>query len=107
MYITEKKGSPVRSSFWLDCLPPPAQKGDVYQFIRLKPHEFHGSLDKFKVKDFINKPGEYDMQITFNSFISDSYIQEFLASDPIAKLPVWTMEKPTVEASPVHIVVTP
>jgi hypothetical protein len=105
MYIKAKDGRPVQSQVLLDCLPPPPKPDTPYQFIKITPRKFHGTIDSFKVKDFINKPGEYYIEVTFNSFLSGDFMQEAFANDPIAKLPLWTMEKPTVTAPPVHIVV--
>ena len=108
MYITATKGgSPVSSNVLLDCLPPPPQTGDAYQFIKIKPREFHGTWDALKIKDFVNKPGEYDIEVTFNSFLSDTFIHKYFAGDPIAKLPLWTNDKPPLTAPLVHIVVKP
>jgi hypothetical protein len=107
IYVTAKDGSPVSSDVLFDCLPPPPQPGNVYQFIKLQPDEFHGTVATFKVKDLINKPGEFDIEVTFNSFISGGFVQKYLAGDPIAKLPVWTMEQPTITAAPVHVVIRP
>jgi hypothetical protein len=102
----------VNGDFLLDCVPPPPKPGNVYQFIKIGSGELHGRTDTFKVKDLINKPGEFDIEVTFNSFISSSFIsssfiQKFLVNDPIAKLPVWTMEQPTITASRVHVVINP
>jgi len=107
MYITAKDGSSARSNFLLDCLPPPPQPGSAYQFLKLKPQEFHGVRDVFEIKDFINKPGEYDIEVTFNSFLSESFVRQYFAGDPIAKLPLWTSDKPPISASLVHIAVNP
>ena len=107
MYITAQDGTPVRSRFLLDCLPPPPKPGGAYQFIKLGRQEFHGVRDIFKINDFVDKPGEYDIEVTFNSFLSDSFMREDFADDPIAKLPLWTNDKPPVTASRVHVVVKP
>src|ERR1017187_1421947 len=97
-----KDGRPVQSQVWLDCLPPPPKPDTPYQFIKIARREFHGTIDTFKVKDFINKPGEYYIEVTFNSFLSRDFIQKYFANDPIAKLPLWTMDNPTVNAPPIH-----
>ena|ERR1035438_7727862 len=107
LYIKAKDGRPVQSQVLLDCLPPPPKADTPYQFIRIARREFHGTTDTFKVKDFINKPGEYYIEVTFNSFLSRDFIQEYFVNDPIAKLPLWTMDNPTVTAPPIHIVVNP
>jgi len=107
MYITAKDGTSVRSRVLLDSLPPPPRPGVAYQFIKLGRHEFHGIQDIFKIDDFIDKPGEYDIEVTFNSFLSGSFVRESFSDDPIAKLPLWTNDKPPVIASRVRIVVKP
>ena len=74
MYITMKDGSGVNGDFLLDCVPPPPKPGNVYQFIKIGPGELHGRTDTFKVKDLINKPGEFDIEVTFNiSYPAVSY----------------------------------
>ena len=106
MHITARDGKPVTGDFFLDCVPPPPREGYPYAFIRIEAGQFHGRADTFKVKDLINRPGEFDVEVTYNSFLSDEFIREFLAKDPIAKLPVWTMEKPVITATKVHVIVT-
>ncbi len=106
-YLTAKDGSPVHGDLLLDCVPPPPREGYVYAFIKLEPGRFYGVADEIKVTDVVSKPGEYDISVTYSSFISRSSIKEFLKIDPISKLPVWTMEQPTITAPRVHIVVKP
>ena len=107
MYLTTPDGSPVRGDFLFDCVPPPPKEGNVYAFIKLEPGRFYGVADEIKVTDVVGKPGEYDISVTYNSFVSRTFIKEFLKNDQISKLPVWTMEQPTVAAPSVHIVVKP
>jgi hypothetical protein len=38
------------------------------------------------VTDVVSKPGEYDIKVTYNSFISGDFIKKFLGHDPISKL---------------------
>jgi hypothetical protein len=105
--ITAPDGSLAHGDILLDCVPPPPRKGDVYAFLKLEPQNFHGRASTFKVSDLVNKPGEYDIEATFNSFLSETTIVEFYSSEPISKLPLWTMEKPTVTARRIHITVKP
>lgn len=107
MYITAPDGSAVRGDFLLDCLPPPPREGVPYSFIKISPGEVHGRVDTFKITDLVDKPGEFDIRVTYNSFLSAKWIQDYFGRDPIAKLPLWTMEKPTVTAARVHVVITP
>lgn len=107
MYLTTPDGSPVHGDFLFDCVPPPPKEGNVYAFIKLEPGRFYGIADEIKVTDVVSKPGEYEISVTYNSFISSRSIKDSLKHDPISKLPVWTMERPTINAPRVHIVVKP
>lgn len=107
VYVTTPEGSAVHGHFFFDCVPPPPAQGRVYDFVRLEPGRFYGAADEINVTDVVSKPGEYNIDVTYNSFISRSFIKEFLSHDPIAKLPVWTMEQPTIKAPRVHIIVEP
>jgi hypothetical protein len=105
-HVTTPDGTPVQGSFLFDCVPPPPVKGNVYAFIKLEPQQFHGVADEIKVTDIVSQPGEYDIQVTYNSFLSSSFIQKFLSRDPISNLPVWTMEQPTITAPSIRIVIS-
>jgi hypothetical protein len=103
MRITGSDGTDVQSSFLLDCVPPPPRQGDVYQFIKLAPKAFYGHNEQFKVSDLVNGPGDYDVAVTFNSFLRADFIAKYYASDPISKLPLWTMDSPTITSNRIHI----
>jgi hypothetical protein len=107
MYVTTPNGAAVHGNFLFDCLPPPPEEGHVYAFIKLEPGRFYGIADEIKVADVVSKPGQYNIEITYNSFLSRSWVNEFLSHDPIVKLPLWTMEQPTIKARRLHIVVQP
>ena len=107
MFLTTPDGSPVHGDFLFDCVPPPPKEGNVYAFIKLEPGRFYGVADEIKVTDVVSKPGEYDINVAYKSFASRSLTKEFLQHDPISKLPLWTMEQPTITAPRVHIVVKP
>lgn len=107
MYVTTLEGLDVHGDFLFDCVPPPPSEGRVYDFIKLEPGRFYGVADEIKVTDVVSKPGEYDIKVTYNSFISGSFIKKFLGHDPISKLPLWTMEQPTITAPRLRIVVKP
>src|SRR5258707_12231126 len=92
MSIVGVDGKYVQSRFLLDCVPPPPRQGDPYQFFKLAPGSFYGHSEGFKLKDFLNKPGEYDVSATFNSFLSSQWVAQFLEGEPISKLSLWTME---------------
>jgi hypothetical protein len=85
MYLSTPDGSPVHGDFLFDCVPPPAKEGDVYSFIKLAPARFYGVADEIKVTDVVNKPGEYDIKVTYNSFSSSKFIKRFLSHDPTQK----------------------
>jgi hypothetical protein len=107
MYVKTPDGTTVHGNFLFDCLPPPPEEGHVYAFIKLGPGRFYGIADEIKVADVVSKPGQYNIDITYNSFLSRSWVNEFLSHDPIVKLPLWTMEQPTIKARRLHIVVQP
>jgi hypothetical protein len=107
MYVTTPNGAPINGDLLFDCLPPPPAEGHVGAFIKLEPGRFYGIADEIKVTDVVSKPGQYNIDVTYNSFISHRLINEFLSHDPIAKLPLWTMEQPTIKARRLRIVVQP
>ena len=107
MFLTTPDGTPVQGDFLFDCVPPPPKEGNVYAFIKLEPGRFYGIADEIKVTDVVNKPGDYDISVTYNSSISRSFVKEFLKHDPISTLPLWTMEQPTVRTTKVRIIVKP
>jgi hypothetical protein len=72
MYLTTPDGSSVHGDFLFDCVPPPPKEGNVYDFIKLEPGRFYGVADEIKVTDVASKPGEYDINVTYNSFASRS-----------------------------------
>ena len=77
---------PVQGGFLLDCVPPPPKEGNVYALIRLQPGRFYGLADELKVRDVVNKPGEYNLTVTFGSSISNGFISKYLNHDPISAL---------------------
>ena len=91
----------------LDCLPPPPRPHSAYEFVKLEPQQFHGVRDVFEIKDVIDKPGEYDIEVTFNSFLSNSFVKQYFADDAIARLPLWTSDGPPVAAPLLHVVIIP
>ena len=101
--VIDSKGSDVRTDLLLDCIPPPPRPGDVYQFVKIDGGRFYGCVSQFGIRDIVNKPGEYDLDVSFGSSISAKWVSEFLRNDPISKLPLWTMEKPTLKAPRIHI----
>lgn len=107
MRIIGADGKDVQSPLLLDCVPPPPRQGDVFQFFKLSPERFYGLIEDFKISEMVSKPGEYDVYATFNSFLSSKWSAEFLEKDPISKLPLWTMEQPTITSNRIHIVVKP
>jgi len=107
MHWSTPNGKLVQGDFLFDCVPPPPKEGNVYAFIRLQPGRFYGLADEIQVSDAVNKPGEYNLNVTYGSSISKDFIKEFLNHDPISALPVWTMEQPTLKAPQLHIVIKP
>lgn len=103
MRITDAQGKDVQGRILLDCVPPPPRQGDVYQFFRLARGDFHGRAEDFAVSDLVNGPGEYNISAFFSGSLSRNWIAEFLAKDPIGKLPLWTMDKPPLTSNRVRI----
>jgi len=105
MRVVDSQGKDVQGRVLLDCVPPPPRRGDVYQFFKLARGNFHGRAENFMVSDLVNGPGEYELCATYSSFLSSDWIAEFLAKDPIGKLPLWTMDQPPLVSNRVHIIV--
>jgi hypothetical protein len=70
MWIIGADGKTVQGSFLADCVPPPPRSGDPYQFVKVGPGNLYGLFENLKLSDYVNKPGEYDIYATFNSFLS-------------------------------------
>jgi hypothetical protein len=107
MWIIGADGKTVQGSFFADCVPPPPRSGDPYQFVKVGPGNLYGLFEDLKLSEYLNKPGEYDIYATFNSFLSADFVTQFLGHDPISKLPLWTMERPTIISERIHITVNP
>ena len=105
--VFDAKGTYVQTHFLTDCVPPPPQPGDIYQFVRVAPGKFYGIALESPIRDLVNEPGEYYMDVSYESCISAEWISEFFAKEPISKLPLWTMEKPILKANRIHIKVVP
>lgn len=105
MHMTSADGSQARGDVLLDCVPPPPRSGGLNTLIRIQPGQSYSRTDTFKVRDLINMPGEFDIRITFRSFLSREFIEEFLSKEPIATVPVWTMEEPPLAAPKIHVVI--
>jgi hypothetical protein len=100
-------GSLAKGTVLLDCVPPPPLKQDPYQFIKLEPLNFHRRVDNFKLSDFVAAPGDYQIEVTFSSFLSPKWIREFYADQPVARLPLWTMAEPSLKSERVHLRILP
>ena len=105
--VVDNKGEDVRASFLLDCVPPPPRAGDPYQFIKIDPGRFYGFFTDFPIRQFVNGPGDYSIEVSFSSHLSQEWLSEFFSTEPIRSLPLWTMEKPTLKANRIHFTVTP
>jgi hypothetical protein len=103
--VHRSTGQPVQSQFLLDCVPPPPKKGDVYAFTRLHPGEFMGLEARFKLSDFVNKAGEYDVHVQFRSSLNDTQLNTYLSGDPIVGKYVWTRGDGVITAPVVRIAV--
>ena len=78
MRIIGADGKDVQSPFLLDGVPPPPRQGNAHQFVKLPPERFYGLAEHFKLSELVNGPGEYDVDATFNSFLSSKWTAEFL-----------------------------
>jgi hypothetical protein len=107
MWIIGADGKEVESPFLLDCVPPPPREADPYQFVKLAPGAFYGHVERFKMSERVNKPGEYDLDVTFKGSLSSEWVSEFLGNEPISKLPLWTEDRPKVSAKRIHFTVKP
>ena len=107
IYLVRSDGSPARGKVLFDCLPPPPSNGEAEGFLKLRAGASHATSDDFTASDLVDKPGEYDLQITFTSFLSRKWIRQFYPSKPIAKLPIWTLEEPKLTSPRVHLTIKP
>lgn len=105
--VFDAKGTYVQTHFLIDCLPSTPQRGNVYQFVKVEPGRFYGIADDSPIRDLVNEPGEYDMDVSYESCISAEWISKFFGKEPISKLPLWTMEKPILKANRIHFRVVP
>jgi hypothetical protein len=106
MRIIGADGKAVQGSSFADCVPPP-RSGAPYQFVRVGPGNLYGLFEDLKLSEYVSKPGQYDIYATFNSFLSADFVTRSLGGDPISKLPLWTMERPTITSKRIHITVSP
>lgn len=103
LHLIAPDGALAKGKVLLDCVPPPPVKGDPYQFVKIEPMTFHGRVDDLKIADFVETPGEYDLDVTFSSFLSRKWIRDFYADQAIAKLPLWTMTQPVLKSARIHL----
>ncbi len=102
MQVLDSSGHDVHTDILLDCVPPPPKLEDMSEFIRVDPGNFYGRSDDFKLRELVNKPGEYTLIIRCGSWPSPT----FLAEAGFPKLPYWNANgKPLV--AKVDIVVKP
>ena len=106
LHLIAPDGSAARGKVLPDCVPPPPNPRDVYEFVRLEPGRVYGLLDSFKVTDLVSKPGEYRLQATFSGSLSPDWIHEWMATAPIATLPLWTVDQPPVKSEAIQLTVT-
>lgn len=71
------------------------------EFIRIDPGKFYGRSDDFKLRELVNKPGEYTVIVQCGSWPTTA----FLAEAGFPKLPYWAEDKPLI--AKVHITVRP
>ena len=107
LHFIAPDGTLARGKVLLDCVPSPPVKDDPYQFVKLMPMTFHGRVDDFKISDFVETPGEYDVEVTFSSFLSSKWVREFLSDQAIGKLPLWTMSEPSITSTRIHLRILP
>ncbi|HKO13105.1 MAG TPA: hypothetical protein VJV22_14115 [Acidobacteriaceae bacterium] len=106
LHLISSDDSAARGHVLLDCVPPPPDPRDVYQFVRLEPRRVYGLMDTFKVRDVVSKPGDYRLQVTFSGSLSRDWIHESMATVPIATLPLWTMERPPLKSNTIQLTIT-
>lgn len=99
-------GSLAHGTVLFDCVPPPPNPENVYEFIPLEPGRVYGRLDTFRLTDLVRKPGQYRLEVTFSSSLSRKWLDEEMATAPIATLPVWTMEQPPLKSNAIQLTVT-
>jgi len=107
LHLIAPDGSSAQGKVLLDCVPPPPDPRDVYQFVRLEPGRLYGLIDTIKLRDVVSKPGNYRLQVTFSGSLSREWIHESMPTAPIAALPLWTMGRPPVKSNEIDLTITP
>jgi hypothetical protein len=107
LHLIAANGSRETLSGPVSCHPLPPSSDDVYQFIRLEPETFYGQIMGFELKWLLRKPGHYQFQVTYSPFLSRDWVDKYMANGPIASLPLWTAEEPTLKSDPFWVTITP
>ncbi len=101
VHVLDSSGHDIYTDFLPDCVPPPPKLEGMSEFIRIDPGNFYSLSDDFKLRQLVNKPGEYTLIVQCGSWPTPALLVE--AGFP--KLPYWTEDKPLV--AKVHITVRP
>jgi hypothetical protein len=102
MRVKDSQGRDVYTAILWDCIPPPPKPDEPSEFIRIEPSNFYGLRDEIKMREIVNRPGEYQLIIQFGSSLST----EFLKDAGFPKLPYWTTPDKPLRKS-IHITVSP
>ena len=99
--VFDAMGHEVRTDFLADELPPPPRP---YDFVLLGPGEFLGTHIGGPAKQFVNKPGEYEFVVDYNSYLSEDYAREAMKMP--SEVPFWSRERGTTTSSRIKLRVT-
>lgn len=103
VHALDQKGKWVqpKSSFLLDCIPPPPTEHDSSQFIRIEPGRFYGLEDDFNLPDLVDGPGERTVEVALGGVLSRDFLRKYGNPD----LPYWTGDdKPLFARVHIHVV---
>ena len=100
VHVLDSTGNEVHTDFMADELPPPPQP---YDFVLLDPGDFVGTRLDEPAKDFVTKSGDYEVFVTYTSYLSESYAREAMK---MPDKPFWSRERGAVESNRIKLHVT-
>jgi hypothetical protein len=100
VHVLDATGNEVHMDFTADELPPPPQP---YDFVLLSPGDFLGTRLDEPVKDFVIKPGDYEVFVRYTSYLSESYAREAMK---MPDKPFWSRDRGAVDSNRIRLHVT-
>ena len=97
VHVLDATGSEVHTDFMADELPPPPQP---YDFVLLSPGDFVGTRLDEPAKNFVTKPGDYEVFVRYTSYLSESYAREVLK---MPDKPFWSRERGAIDSNKIKV----